>query len=145
MKGDPIPDTDHIARLCQPKTVSDGQIQAGAFMLKLDISEEGLSVNWLEFFNCSSREHEIDEIRNVYSLKFNRIGARATIAIINVGEVRERVLETEDRRNLEILHDPIEDDPPDPSHSEIYNTTPDDLLIAELILETVHEVYPARH
>ena len=68
------------------------------------------------------------------------------IAIINVGEVRERVLtESEDRRNLEVLHDPIEDDPPDPSHSEIYNLTQDDELIAELILETVHEAYPARH
>ena len=144
MKGDPIPDTDHIARLCQPQTVPDGQIQATAFMLKL--GHEGLSVNWLEFLDCSSREHEIDEIRNVYSLKFNRIGLRATIAIINVGEVREIVLtETEDNRNLEVLHDPIEDDPPDPSHSEIYNLPPDDILIAEMILETVREAYPARH
>ncbi len=144
MKGDQIPDTGHIARLCQPKTVSDGQIQAGAFMLKS--GEPSLSVNWLEFLNCSSREHEIDKIRNVYSLKFNRIGANAKIAIINVGEVRERVLtESEDRRDLEVLHDPIEEDPPDPSHSEIYNLTQDDELIAELILETVHEVYPARH
>lgn len=143
MKDDPIPDTDHIARLCQPKTIEDGQIQGSAFMLKLDKGEEGLSVNWLEFFNCSSREYEIDEIRNVYSLKFNRIGLRAKIAIINVGEVREKVLtKTEDRRNLEVLHDPKEDDP---SHSEIYNTTPDDILIAEMILETVHEAYPARH
>ncbi|MBW2680969.1 MAG: hypothetical protein JRD01_09550 [Deltaproteobacteria bacterium] len=133
MKGDQIPDPDHIARLCQPKHVPDGQIQASAFMLKSD--EEGLSVNWLEFLECSSRDHEIAKIRNVYSLKFNRIGARATIAVINVGEVRERVLtESEDRRNLEVLHDPKEDGPPDPSHSEIYNLTQDDELIAELIL-----------
>ena len=68
------------------------------------------------------------------------------MASINVGEVRERVItETEDRRNLEILHDPIEDDPPDPSHSEIYNLKQADEMIAELILETVQEVYPARH
>jgi len=144
MIGEQIPDPDHIARLCQPKYAPDGQIQAGAFMLKS--GQEGLSVNWLEFLNCSSREDEIDKIRNVYSLKFNRIGANAKIAIINVGEVRERVLtESEDRRNLEVLHDPIEDDPPDPSHSEIYNLTQYDERIAELILETVHEVYPARH
>ena len=113
-------------------------------MLKSD--EPSLSVNWLEFLKCSNRNSEIIEIRNVYFLKFNRIGAGAKIAVLNVGEVREWVLkESEDRRNLEVLHDPKEDDPPDLSHSEIYNLTQGDELIAELILETVLEAYPARH
>ncbi len=144
MKGVTLPDSNHIARLCQPQYVADGQIQATAFMLRSD--EESLSVNWLEFLKCSNRDNEIIEIRNVYSLKFNRIGARAKIAVLNVGEVRERVLkESEDRRNLEVLHDPKEDSPPDPSHSGIYNLTQDDELIAELILETVREAYLARH
>ena len=143
MKGDQIPDPDHIARFCRPGQVADEQIQATAFMLRSN--EEYLSVNWLEYLNCSNRDHEINEIRNVYSAKLN-IGARAKIAVLNVGEVCERVLkESEDRRNLEVLHDPIEDDLYDPSHSGIYNLTQDDELIAELILETVHEAYPARH
>ncbi|MFH1673357.1 MAG: hypothetical protein ABIF87_08030 [Pseudomonadota bacterium] len=143
MKGDRIPDPDHIARFCRPGQVADEQIQATAFMLRSD--EESLSVNWLEFLNCSSREHEIIEIRNIYSAKLN-VGARAKIAVLNVGEVREKVLtESSDRRNIEVLHDPLEDD--DPSHSGAYNLEPDNELIAELILETVHdrEVYPARH
>lgn len=146
MKGDQIPDPDHIARLCHNKHVSDGQIQATAFMLRPD--EPYLSVNWLEFLNCSNRDSEINEIRNVYSLKFNRIGAKAKIAVLNVGEVREKILtESPDRRKIEILHDPdpIEDGPPDPSHSGIYNLKQDDELIAEMILEIVHEAYPARH
>jgi hypothetical protein len=143
VKGDQIPDPDHIARFCRPGQVADEQIQATAFMLRSN--EEYLSVNWLEYLNCSNRDHEINEIRNVYSAKLN-IGARAKIAVLNVGEVCERVLkESEDRRNLEVLHDPIEDDLYDPSHSGIYNLTQDDELIAELILETVHEAYPARH
>ena len=143
MKGDQIPDPDHIARFCRPGQVADEQIQATAFMLRSN--EEYLSVNWLEYLNCSNRDHEINEIRNVYSAKLN-IGARAKIAVLNVGEVCERVLkESENRRNLEVLHDPIEDDLYDPSHSGIYNLTQDDELIAELILETVHEAYPARH
>jgi len=143
VKGDQIPDPDHIARFCRPGQVADEQIQATAFMLRSN--EEYLSVNWLEYLNCSNRDHEINEIRNVYSAKLN-IGARAKIAVLNVGEVCERVLkESENRRNLEVLHDPIEDDLYDPSHSGIYNLTQDDELIAELILETVHEAYPARH
>ena len=34
MKGDTIPDNDHIARLCLPKHVEDEQIQATAFQLR---------------------------------------------------------------------------------------------------------------
>jgi hypothetical protein len=113
-------------------------------MLKSD--DKSLSVHWLEYLNGSSREHEITEIRNIYSSIFNRVAAKAKIAILNVGEVREKVLtKSEDRRNLEILYDPIEDEPSDPSHSGIYNLKPDDELIAELILETVLECYSARH
>lgn len=144
MRGDPLPDSNHIARYCKPTQAPDGQIQATAFMLRS--AEESLSVNWLECLNCSSREHEITEIRNIYASTFNRVGANAKIAVLNVGEVREKVLtESEDRRNLEVLHDPKEDEPPDPSHSGIYNLKPDDELIAELILETVLEEYSARH
>jgi hypothetical protein len=139
MKGEKIPDPDHIARFCRPMQVSDGQVQAVAFMLRP--GEESLSVNWLEFLNCPNRDSELTEIRNIYSAKLN-VGARAKLAVINVGEVCEKVLtESPDRRNIEVLHDPMEDDP---SHSGIYNLEPDGELIAELILETVRETYPAR-
>jgi len=144
MKGDPLPDSNYIARYCKPTQAPNGQIQATAFMLRS--GGESLSVNWLEYLNCSSREHEISEIRNIYPSTFRRVGANAKIAVLNVGEVRGKVLtESEDRRNLEVLHDPKEDEPSDPSHSGIYNLKPDDELIAELILETVLEDYPARH
>jgi len=139
MKGDRIPDQNHIARFCRPRQVADGQIQATAFMLRVD--EESLSVNWFEFLNCPSRESEIDELRKTYSAKL-RVGLHAMIAVLNVGGIREKVLkESLDRRNLEVLHNPAVGDP---SHSGIYNLKQDDELIAELILETVCESYPAR-
>ena len=107
----------------------------------LRTGEESLSVNWLEFLNCSSRESEITEIRNLYSSKLS-VGVRAKIAVLNVGEVRQKVLtESPDGRNLEVIHDPLIDDP---SHSGIYNLKQDGELIAELILETVREAYSAR-
>jgi hypothetical protein len=143
MRGDKIPDPDHISRFCRPMQAPEGQIQATAFMLRS--VDNYLSVNWLENLNCSSRDHEINEIRNIYSEKF-KVGARAKIAVLNVGKVREKVLtESPDKRNIEVLHEPIENDMYDPSHSGIYNLKQDDELIAELILETVHEVHPARH
>jgi hypothetical protein len=143
MKGDTIPDQDHVARLCFPKHIPEGQIQATAFMVRED--EESLSVNWLEFLNCSCRENEITALRDIYNATFNRVGTRAMIAVLNVGEVREKVLkESSDGRNLEILHDPIADDP---SHSGIYNLQYNDEEIAELILESVqaNQTYPARN
>ena len=140
MKGDPIPDQHPIARLCNPTHTEDGFILASVFMLRA--SEENLSVNWLEFLNCTSRGAKIAELRNVYSTKFKTIGARAQIAVMNVGEVREKVVkESPDRRNLNVLHNP---EPNDPSHSGIYNLKHDDEMIAELIRESILEGYSAR-
>lgn len=140
MNGEKIPDQNHIARFVRPMQAPDGQIQATAFMLRP--TEKGLSVNWLEFLNCSSRDKEISEIREIYSKTFLTVGARAKIAVLNVGEVREKVLtESSDYRNLEVIHDPLQNDP---SHSEIHKLKQDDELIAELILQTVRETYQAR-
>jgi hypothetical protein len=140
MKGDTIPDQHHVARFCDNKHIDGGFIQATAFMLRS--GEESLSVNWLEFLNCSCRESEIDELRKTYSRKL-KLGMKAKIAVLTVGEVREKVLtESPDRRNLKVLHNPEINDP---SHSGIYNLRHDDeIIIAELILETVRETYPAR-
>ncbi len=142
MNGDTIPDNNHIARLCLPKHIDNEQIQATAFQLRPP-NEPFLSVNWLEFLNCQSRESEIEEIQKVYCAKLD-VRPRAKIAVLNVSEVRKKVLtESQDRRNLEVLHNPEE--PVDPSHSGIYNLKQnDEIEIAELILQTVRETYPAR-
>ncbi len=139
MKGDRIPDKDHVARYCAPKTVPDGIIQPSAFFLREN--DDSLSVNWLEYLNCASRDLEIAEIQKVYSAKLN-VRAKARIAVLNVGEVREKIrTESPDNRILDVLRDPEEDDP---SHSGIYNLKPDYELIAELILQVVNETYSAR-
>lgn len=139
MKGDVIPDNNNIARFCKPSTAPEGQIQAPAFWLRPN--EDSLSVNWLEFLKCPNRESEIIKIREIYSNRL-RVRARAKIAILNVGEVRKKVMtESPDSRNIEVLHNPLEDDQ---SHSGIYNLKQKEQLIAELILETVLESYPAR-
>ena len=143
MKGDKIPGQNNVARFCRPWQAPDGHVEATAFMVRPD--ESSLSVNWLEFLKCSNREKEIAELRKIYSLKFT-VGSRARIAILNVGEVCEKVLkESPDGRNLEILHDPeFTEKYSDQSHSGIYNLRYDDELIAELLLETVREAHPAR-
>lgn len=146
MKGDPVPDSDHVARFCRPAWVSEGEIQATAFMLRAN--EESLSVNWLEIFNCPNRAAEIVEIQRLYHNTFNKISLNARIAILNVGAVRTIVRsETPDSRVLEVLHDPLLNDPnrvDDESHSEIRNLKEGNEFIAELILEVLRENHPAR-
>jgi len=137
MKGDPIPDPHHVVRLCKPKHIDEGVIQAGAFMLKM--GEENLSVDWLEYLNCSTRENEINEVRHIYSEKFNRVPAHALIAVLNVGKLREKV-HKESGRNLNVLHNPEVNDP---AHSGVYDLKQDDEMIAELILESVLETHSA--
>lgn len=140
MKGDKIPDEDHISRLCFPKHVDKtyGEIQATAFMLRE--GEESLSVNWLEILKLQNRDCELSEIKSIYKSKFS-VNPNAKIAILNIGEVCDIVnKESEDNRILEILHDPGKNDP---SHSGIYNLNHDDQLIAELILKVVSEIHPA--
>lgn len=139
MKGDIIPNEEHIARFCRPSHVSNGEVQATAFMVRQ--IEDSLSVNWLEFLNCSNRSEEIAEIRKIYSKKL-KVGQNTKIAVLNVGEVCGKVLtESPDSRVLKVLHNPSGSDQ---SHSGIYNYGSDDELIAELILETVGNLYPGR-
>ena len=70
------------------------------------------------------------------------LGAKAKIAVLNVGEIINYVhTQSPDARNLKVLCEPEEDDP---SHSGIHGFRYDDHLIAELIAETVQEIYPAR-
>ena len=151
MKGDTIPDQDHVARLCHPNQAPDGQVQPAAFMLRQE--DEYLAVNWLEFLDCSCRESGINELRQLYSRKFSRVGAGAKIAVLNVGKICEIVrTERPDNRELKALHYPLllADDPTlkvdDLSHSGIYNLNEDNHFIAELIVEVLSEseTYSAR-
>ena len=140
MKGDVIPDPDHVARYCGASTVDDGKIQATAFMLRED--EQSLSVNWLEELRCSDRTSEVRALQDLYARKMTRVGAGARIAILNVGTLRTKVAsESSDRRLLRVLHDP---EPDDSSHSGIYEIPYDDDLVAELIAQVVLEDHPAR-
>lgn len=138
MKDDPIHDQDHISRYCSAmRCTENGQVTGAAFQPRQ--IDEYLSVNWLEFFHIADRQEEIREVRKVLSLK---LGAKAKIAVLNVGETTSYVrTKSPDARNLSMLHEPEEDDP---SHSGIYGFQYDDRLIADLIAEMVQETYPAR-
>jgi hypothetical protein len=140
MKGQAIPDSDHVGRYCKASTVENGEISATAFMMRE--TEEYLSVNWLEELKSPSRASQIRDLQELYTKKL-KVGATARIAILNVGTLRSKVeRESPDSRLLRVLHEPEE--PDDPSHAGIYEIPHDDEIIAELIAQVVLEKYPAR-
>lgn len=137
MKGDPLPEQDHISRYCSAtRLTEDGLITGAAFHLRP--SKKYLSVNWLEFFQLGDRQEQIGEVRKASRLN---LGARAKLAVLNVEKMVNFVrTQSPDARKLRVLHEPEENDP---SHSGIYGFGCDDHLIADLIAETVQELYPA--
>ena len=142
MNGDVIPDQHNVARYCGPQHVDDGLILGSAFLLK-ENEDSGLSVNWLEMLACNNRHREIAELRKIYDVKALGVGQKARrdakIVVMNVGEARQKVLESEARRSLSVLHHPLIDDP---SHSGIHNLRPHNEMIAEIILQAIRETYP---
>lgn len=140
MSEELVPDQDHVARYCRPKQIDAGKIQPSAFILREN--EEYLSVNWLENLCKSDRNDQIEALRNAFQQKQFTVKASAQFAILNVGIIRDKVREeTVDKRDLQVAH---KSSTTDPSHCGIYNLKPDNMLIAELIIETIRETCPAK-
>ena len=136
MKGDRVPDSDHIARYCRGSSVeSDGTINRMAFRIRK--GEEYLSVNWLEFLKKPSREEEIDEIRKVLQKKLT-LGSRSRIAVANVGSLINHI---RSERILKVKHEP--ELPDDPSPRGIFGYRIGDELIVLLTAEVFQESYPS--
>jgi hypothetical protein len=147
--GENVPDSDHISRLCNPSNFDDdGEIDIGAFQLKMkkDGIEPYLSVNWLEYFRIPEREKQIEILREVLSKKLKRVPTNARIVVLNVGDICKRVHDgTDDNHIIEVLHQP-EQTPEynDESHSGIFNLLIDDIIIPDLLRQSILEEYPAK-
>lgn len=141
MKGDVIPDADHVARYCPASCVDGNEIQPTAFRLRRP-QETYLSVNWLESLKLQNRADEVAALQKILATKLT-IGSRARIAVLNVGNTRAHVRgQSPNNHNLPVLHEPED---ADPSHSGIHDIDLDnETMISELIAQTVLEAHPAK-
>ena len=80
MKGDPLPEQDHISRYCFAiHCTENGKVTWTAFQLRQ--IDDYLSVNWMEYLRLDHRQEEIGEIRKILSSKLT-LGAKAKIAVV---------------------------------------------------------------
>jgi hypothetical protein len=138
MKGDRIPEADHVARLCGGSHIrEDGTFGPTAFMLRH--GEDYLSVNWLEFLNMPNRTAQIEEVFRVVGTK-RKIGSSARLAVLNVGTIQKIGAELGQRAvSIAVLHEPEEGAVSDPSHSGIHGMADRDNTISEFLARAVAE------
>ena len=142
MNGDAIPDRDSIVRYASGSHVADGVILYGAFLLRP--GEDGLSINWLEYFAGRPQSEQLAEIRRLFRLNTRPSGR---FAELNVGIVKSHLHDALD--TLHIIQTPLPAAPPyaaDPSHGDIFGLpaadSPTSMLIGAMIAECVQNLHP---
>lgn len=118
-------------------------------MLEDKDTDDGLSVNWLEFLGKPSRPLEIAEIQRILSLKLKSVSRNSRIVVLNVGQAIAAVNKAvQGRLAIAVRHDPasFEGKWDDPSHSCIYGLTrgpiaPDAQNAATALRDAISEVH----
>ena len=140
MKGDQLPDDDHIVRYVKPSFILNETVTGDAFELRNN--QTGLSVNWLEIIKAVDSHSRLNEIRRISRLTLRRNGR---FARLNVGDTIHRVLEHAIEIGIvETPLDATEDFEADYSHAEIQGLpitgSHESELIGDLIAKGV--IYP---
>lgn len=134
---------DNVVRYASPRTIhDDGSVDGGAFRLRA--GEDGLSINWLEYFRGQPKARQLQAVRRLARLTLRNSGR---LAELNVGETQAYLEQVHD---LLFVRKPLAatgEYPADCSHSEIVGLPPGDStaaeLIGDMIAECVHTLHPA--
>ena len=144
MTGTDLPDDDHVVRYAKPTTVrEDGSVDGSAFRLRP--SDEGLSVNWLDYYQRFDKSQQLDKVRQSSRLTMRPNGR---LAELNIGVTKRHVHARV--KDLRLIYAPLAaegEHRPDPSHSEIRGLPPGDspeaALIGDMIAESIQIIHPA--
>ena len=140
-----LPDNAHIVRYISPSRVDEnGNVNGKAFRLRPN--ENGLSVNWIDFFADLDKPGQINEVRRLSRLELRSNGR---FAELNVGAAKQAV--RAELPNLRFVHDPLPADDEyesDPSHCQIaelplLSDSQRSAMIGDMIARRVQNLYPA--
>ena len=141
-----LQDSDNVVRYVgYTKIKENNRIDGTAFCLRPD--EDGLSVNWLEFFTGLAKPQQVAEVRRVIH---RTPGRRAVFAELNVGDVKQYL--KEELPDVRVVNTPQPADDrfpePDPSHCDIMGLPPAEaeniaLIIGDMLAKRVNAIHPA--
>ena len=140
-----LPDDAHIIRYISPSRIDEnGNVNGKAFRLRPN--ENGLSVNWLDYFSDLDKFAQINEVRRLSRLELRPNGR---FAELNVGAAKQSVWAV--LPDLRFVHDPLpagDGYEADPSHSQIAELPPlsdsqRSAMIGDMIARSVQKLYPA--
>ena len=140
MKGQRVPDSDHVSRYCKPSAMEDGLPLVAAFLMRQ--GESYLSVNWLEYLRTRDLSSAVDMVRARFLKQSYGLKANGRFVVLNVGRCRSAALRIQ--RHLRIKHIPLK---ADDSHSGIYGMSEDGFSVATEMRALVcqDDVHPALH
>ena len=138
MKGDVIPDGNHVVRYCKPRYVNRKTKFPDIDAFRLDLGEGSLSVNWIENFDPSialdTRDQRGAGVAMVRDVMQYDLHADGVFAFFGVDEVK-RAVEAGGGTNPYLEEDPSDAQPaigrrpargPDPSHALVFGIPEDD-------------------
>lgn len=137
-----LSDENNVVRYVRPSLVrDDGSVDGSAFRLRSN--EDGLSVNWLEYFEDQSRA---DQLKNICRLLRITPNPNGFFVELNVGKTKQEI---RSYAELRFERRPLEaegDSPEDPSHCEILGLPKDSskaAYVADKIANIVTKMYQA--
>lgn len=129
----------HIFRHVGGAQIHDDFIDPSAFRRKRKDGklEDGLSVNWVEYFKKDTPELAVPPLCEIFANKGRKVGPKSKFALLNVGRAKQAAAKY---ANVSIVLDRQEDDP---SHSEVrdYDETLND-QVAEELQKVIIDTYP---
>jgi hypothetical protein len=134
----------HIFRYVGATKIHDDFIEPTAFRLRINentgeiIDKDGLSVNWVEYFQTSTPQEALAPLRRILESKTPplKVGTRSKFALLNVRAIKDAAAKYV---QVTVVRDEKVDDP---SHSlikgyEMYNEK-----VAEELQKSIIDAYP---
>jgi hypothetical protein len=140
---DELDPAHHVFRHIGASRIHDDFIEPAAFRLRTDddtgeVIEEGLSVNWVEYFQTATLEEAIAPLREILETKKRRrkVGPQSKFALLNVGDVKAAAAKYV---QVTVVLDEEEDDP---SHALIKGYEAHNDQVAEELQKIYIAAYP---
>jgi hypothetical protein len=131
----------HIFRHIKKTWMDGGFVDPAAFRLRKEESgrfEEGLSVNWVEYFQKATPQEAIAPLRDTLVKKGRAVGGESKFALLNVGTAKAAAATY---TPVAII---LDAEPNDPSHSLVKGYEADNDQVAEELAKVVIDTYPAK-